>query len=212
MANGVSDRRERLALRWEFLEKQSDACSVVTGRMEVIYVNSPARSMVGSGWFGCRCWEVFPVGDESCAARCPAVKAVHRGNDIVYCEETISAPDGSPMTLGVAVIPVRDAGGEGERAVLLLRPRPAGISEPAFLREVLERAREVRALCSPSSPERSYRHASAHEAGTRGKGPLRSRTRRRRPRGGTGGGSRTLRPRAAPRSRDPRRPRSPGSA
>ncbi len=136
-----------MSRRWGFLEREPDACSVVTWRMEVVYLNAAARSLVSPGWFGCRCWEVFPVGDSTCAARCPAVKAIHEGNEIVYCEETLYPGKGTSVTVGVAVIPLGKKVREGD-AVLLIRPKIPGRSEEVFRRSLLERADELRELCA----------------------------------------------------------------
>ena len=147
MADGVSEHQERLARRWRFLESERDACCVVTRRMAVVYVNTAARPFVPLGWFGGRCWEIFPVGKKSCASRCPAVRAVSDADEIVYCEETLYSPAGSPISLGVAVIPVRVSGADGERAILLLRPKSAATSEELFQQEILERAMNLSTLC-----------------------------------------------------------------
>lgn len=134
-----------IIVRWSFLEEVPDACSVVSRRMELLYLNATARSLVSPDWFGSRCWQVFPVEDGSCASRCPAVRAVNRSEDIVYCEETIY-PDEALVTLGVAVIPLGTTHEHGERSILLLRPKRAGICEDAFRRELLEDAEHLSAL------------------------------------------------------------------
>ena len=59
--------------RWSRLEDCSDASAVVSRRMEVLYLNPAARSLVPPRWRGLRCWEVFPVRDRSCASPCPAM-------------------------------------------------------------------------------------------------------------------------------------------
>ena len=88
---------------WSFLEDQADACAVVTRRMNVLYLNAPARSLVPKDWFGKRCWAVFPVNDAFCAARCPAIRAVSRSDEIVYCEEKLDLGEDAPLlVLGVA--------------------------------------------------------------------------------------------------------------
>ena len=146
LAGGISEHQEQLALRWNLLDNECDPCTVVTRRMEVVYVNAAAKFLVTSGWFGCRCWEVFPVREDNCVARCSAVRAVSNADDIVYCEETIYAAGGAPVPLGVAVIPIRTAGGDGERAILLLRSKSSSLSDDLFRRETLNRARKLRAL------------------------------------------------------------------
>lgn len=140
-------RQRRMASRWGFLEAERDACSVVTRQMVVVYLNEVARSLVPPGWFGRRCWDVFPVGEESCASRCAAVAAVSNADDIVYCEEIIYAAEGAPLHLGVAVIPLRVAPPAEERAVLLLRPKAPEMADENFRSKLLERAAELRASC-----------------------------------------------------------------
>ncbi len=147
MTEELLQRQKRMAARWGFLEAERDACSVVTRQMVVVYLNEVARSLVSPEWFGRHCWDVFPVGEESCASRCAAVAAVSNAEDIVYCEETIHAADGSPIRLGVAVIPLRPAPPAEERAVLLLRPRNPGVAEEVLRSKLLERAAELRASC-----------------------------------------------------------------
>ncbi len=158
MVTRLTRRRVRLAYRWRFLEDERDACSVVTRRMEVVYLNAAARALVPSEWFGSRCWEVFPVGDESCAARCAAVSAVSKADELIYCEETLHAADGSPIPLGVAVIPLHSAVLEGERALLLLRPKTHGRSADRFRRDLLEEAGRLLSFCdSLPRPRHSVR-------------------------------------------------------
>ena len=145
--NELPEREQQLASRWHFLEQTEDACVVVTRRMEVLYLNAAARVLVPSVWFGRRCWEVFPVTGERCAARCPAIRAVSNAEDIVYCEETLFAPDGITQSLGVAVIPLRIAGAEGEQGILLLRPKAPREPEDILRRGLLRRAAVLRGLC-----------------------------------------------------------------
>jgi hypothetical protein len=137
---------ERLESRWSFLNEQSGACSVVTRKMEVLYLNQTARSLVPPQWMGRRCWEVFPVGTSSCAARCPAVKAVSMNDGIAYCEETIY-PGGTPLPLGVAVIPLGAPGKYLEQAVLLIRPKNDQLAPEAFKEQLLRDAESLRSLC-----------------------------------------------------------------
>ncbi len=139
--------QRRMASRWGFLEAERDACSVVTRQMVVVYLNEAARSLVPPEWFGRRCWDVFPVGEENCASGCAAVAAVSKADDIVYCEETIHAADGSPLRLGLAVIPLRAAARMGERAILLLRPKAPDMADENFRTKLLERAADLRASC-----------------------------------------------------------------
>ena len=122
------------SLRWGFLEENGDACAVVSDRMEVVYLNAPARQLVPEEWFGRRCCEIFPTANEVCAFKCPTIAAVHEGSEIHYCEEVLRAPDGAIRELGVAVIPLDGLSRDKAeaRALLLLRPK-AGDSEDALL-------------------------------------------------------------------------------
>ncbi len=141
-----SDRHQRLVHRWSSLEEERDACVVVNRRMELLHANAAARTLLSPEWFACRCWEVFPVAEEGCAARCSAIRAVSKANDVAYCEETLEAPDGSRQSAGAAVIPLGLPGTDGERAILLLRPKASGINEESFRRELLEHAEIMRAI------------------------------------------------------------------
>lgn len=129
--------------RWGVLDDESDACAVVTRRMEVVYLNSVAESLVPEGWLGQRCWEVFPVKDRSCVSRCPAVQAISSGARIAYCEETVY-PGGVPLVLGVAVVPLPDAG-DGEGALLILRPKDGSVADGVFRRRLLATAERLAA-------------------------------------------------------------------
>jgi hypothetical protein len=160
-----SVHQERLVSRWRFLEDEADPSCVLTRSMEVLYLNAAARTLVPLRWFGCRCWEIFPVGDESCVSRCPAVKAVNKSEDIVYCEETLySKEDGSPIRVGVAVIPLSSDGRKEEKALLLIRPKAAGGLEADFQRSLLERAEVLRASLIGRPSNRSPRKRSKRAA------------------------------------------------
>ncbi len=114
------------ALRWGFLEENPDACAVVSDRMELVYMNAPARQLVSRAWFGRRCFEIFPTANDLCAFRCPTMAAVHESREILYCEETLRGPEGPARELGVAVIPLEQLEGtnrDGARALLLFRPK-----------------------------------------------------------------------------------------
>jgi len=106
--------RQAVADRWRFLESEPDGYAVLSRAMEVLYLNATARALVAPAWWGRRCWETFPVGEASCAACCPAVRAVRAANEIVYCEEVLYV-SGTPQVFGVAVIPIEviPAGGSG---------------------------------------------------------------------------------------------------
>jgi hypothetical protein len=119
-------------MRWSFLEETSDACAVVSDRMELVYLNEPARKLVPKEWFGRRCFEILPTANELCAFNCPTVAAVHDSDEIFYCSEVLKSSDGSTRELGVAVIPLLGLSGDEARAVLLMRPKEAD-SEEALL-------------------------------------------------------------------------------
>ena len=127
-------------LRWGFLEENGDACAVVSGRMEIVYLNEPARALVPEEWFGRRCFEILPTANDLCAFNCPTVAAVHDAHEILYCEEVLKVPDGSTRKLGVAVIPLLGMSGDEARAVLLMRPQEDDAEE-----ELLSTARKFRA-------------------------------------------------------------------
>ena len=55
--------RDEAALRWGFLEEETDPCLVVSERMEFIYVNNEGTRPGSDEWFGKRCFEVLPVAD-----------------------------------------------------------------------------------------------------------------------------------------------------
>jgi hypothetical protein len=130
------------ALRWGFLEEDPDACAVVSDRMELVYMNRPARDLVSESWFGRRCFEIFPTANDLCAFHCPTMTAVHESTGILYCEETLRAPSGPVRELGVAVIPLGGMSRDEACALLLLRPkaestREALLEEASRLRGVL---------------------------------------------------------------------------
>lgn len=127
-------------LRWGFLEETSDACAVVSDRMELVYLNEPARDLVPKEWFGRRCFEVMPTANDVCAFNCPTVAAVHDSHEILYCEEVLKSPDGSTRRLGVAVVPLLGMSGDEARAVLLLREQGDDTEE-----RLLATARKFRA-------------------------------------------------------------------
>jgi hypothetical protein len=130
---------EESAFRWGFLEDEPDACAVVSDRMELVYMNAPARSLVSQEWFGRRCYEILPTANELCAFQCPTIAAVHDSHEILYCEETLRAPEGASRELGVAVIPLEGMSRDEARAVLLLRPKSEATEEA-----LLEEARTLR--------------------------------------------------------------------
>ena len=136
--------REETALRWCFLEDERDACVVVSERMELVYVNAPARALVPGEWFGKRCFEVLPVVDETCAFHCPKIRAVREAPDVVYCEETVCSGVQDCVVLGVGLIPLGPGSNDRARAVLLLRGKEEGGEESAFRAQLLQDAQGVR--------------------------------------------------------------------
>lgn len=130
--------------RWSRLEDCSDASAVVSRRMEVLYLNPAARSLVPPRWRGLRCWEVFPVRDRSCASQCPAIRAV-QSREVFYCEEEVNPEGSTPVRLGVAVIPLAEVPEQTARAVLLLRPKSPVACDETFRRDLLNDAERLRA-------------------------------------------------------------------
>jgi len=131
-ADAESRLLDEESLRWGFLEDETEACAVVSQRMELVYINRAGRRLVPARWFGRRCFEVLPHVNEQCAWHCPTIKAVADSPEVVYCEERVHGEDGQPVTFGVAVIPVPQVGGDPAKAVLLLRPRPEGENPSGF--------------------------------------------------------------------------------
>ena len=80
-----SPLRDENAIRWEFLEQESDACAVVSERMELLYLNEAGRALTLPDWFAKRCFEVLPNRDEHCAWHCPTITAVSEADAITYC-------------------------------------------------------------------------------------------------------------------------------
>ncbi len=140
-----------IATRWSFLEALTDPCGVVSHGMEVLYLNAAARALVNPTWFGRRCWQVFPVREATCAARCPVVTAALQLGKILYCEEHLSPQGGAPITVGVAVIPLERASPNEERALLLFRLKE-GESEEGFRQKLLEDAGQLHTAHLGSRP------------------------------------------------------------
>ncbi len=63
--------QDEAALSWNFLEDERDPCIVVSERMELVYINGAAQQLVPQEWFGKRCFEVFPVVDETMSVPLP---------------------------------------------------------------------------------------------------------------------------------------------
>lgn len=121
--------QDESALRWGFLEEDPDACAVVSDRMELVYMNAPARALVSRDWFGRRCFEIFPTANDLCAFHCKTMTAVHEAQDILYCEENLRSPAGTARELGVAVLPLQGMSRDEARALLLLRPKETTTTE-----------------------------------------------------------------------------------
>ena len=101
--------RDEASLQWAFLDDEEDPCMVLSERMEFVYVNGAARTLVPEEWFGKRCFEVLPTVDETCAFHCPKMDAVHDSVDpkqVVYCEEVIYKGNLDRLVLGVGLIPL----------------------------------------------------------------------------------------------------------
>ncbi|HJO37478.1 MAG: hypothetical protein QGG24_04495 [Vicinamibacterales bacterium] len=141
---------DETALRWNFLEAESDPCVVVSERMEFVYVNEAAQALVPAQWFGKRCFEVLPVVDETCAFHCPKIDALSEGADsasadVVYCEETLYTDRLDQVVLGVGLIPLGTERTDRARAVFVLRAKE-GTADPAqFEAQLLQDAARVRA-------------------------------------------------------------------
>ena len=119
--------KEGAALSWQFLEEMSDPCAVVTGRMELLFINQPCQSLVPHEWFARRCFEMLPTSEALCALDCPTIRAVQTSDAIVYADECLRTDDGSTIDLGTAVIPVERSVEDSAKAILLFRLRDPGI-------------------------------------------------------------------------------------
>ncbi len=136
------------AIRWEFLEDESDACAVVSERMELLYLNEAGRALTLPDWFAKRCFEVLPNRDEHCAWHCPNITAVSDASEITYCEEALSPADGPSVTLGTAVIPIEHSAEDGARALLMFRRKDTGGDQQSFQEKLLADARDLHARVS----------------------------------------------------------------
>jgi hypothetical protein len=137
--------RDENAMRWEFLEDQSDACAVVSKRMELLYLNQAGRALSLPDWFAKRCFEVLPNQDRNCAWHCPTITAVGSATQITYCEEAL-APGGEPsVILGTAVIPMQHSAEDGAKALLLFRPKAGDSDQSHFEKKLLADAGELHA-------------------------------------------------------------------
>lgn len=137
--------RDENAIRWEFLEQESDACAVVSERMELLYLNQAGRALTLPDWFAKRCFEVLPNRDENCAWHCPTITAVGKAQEITYCEEALAPADGPSVTLGTAVIPMQHSAEDGAKALLLFRPKLTDSDQQRFQERLLADARDLHA-------------------------------------------------------------------
>ena len=149
--------RDETALQWSFLDDEHDPCVVVSERMELVYVNTAARGLMPSEWFGKRCFEVFPVADQTCAFHCPKIDAVNETSDtsskVAYCEETLYNANLKREVLGVGLIPLGPARTDRARAVFVLRSRDSSADAPAFESQLLRDADVVRQRIAAHLPD-----------------------------------------------------------
>ena len=136
--------QDEAVARWGFLEEEKEACAAVSDRMELVYLNEAARHLVPIGWFGKRCFEVFPAADKLCAFECPTIDAVQQGSEIRHCHESLRLDNGVSRELEVAVIPL---GAKSRRAtaVLLLRSREIQIDPADDERKLFAEAARIQA-------------------------------------------------------------------
>ena len=139
-----SKLQDNAALRWVRLEDERCACIVVSDRMELVYINRPARELVAGEWFGRHCFEVLPVVDQACAFHCPKIRAVSESVDVVYCEEAVSVGNDSKV-FGVGLIPLAPSSDDHARAVLLMRVKEEHVEDAAFRAELLADAKSLAA-------------------------------------------------------------------
>ena len=140
--------RDETALRWNFLDEEADPCIVVSERMELVYINAAAQTLVPQEWFGKRCFEVLPVVDETCAFHCPKIEAVNdpatTSPTVAYCEETLYKGNLDRLVLGVGLIPLGRAQSDRARAVFVLRTKDNAADEKTFETQLLRDAEDVR--------------------------------------------------------------------
>lgn len=151
-----STLRDEAALSWNFLEDEHDPCIVVSERMELVYINGAAQRLVPEEWFGKRCFEVFPVVDETCAFHCPKIDAVSESPEtspkVVYCEETVYTGTLDRVVLGVGLVPLGEERADHARAVFVLRTKDASADARAFESNLLQDAEHVRQRVLSSLP------------------------------------------------------------
>lgn len=139
------------ALLWSFLEDESEACAVVSSRMEFVYLNRPARGLVPKEWFAKRCFETFPVTNERCAFFCPTIMAVHAATEIVYCKESLRLAEGGSLELDVAVIPIEGKPIDEARALLVFREHRDQASLETLAHEAAALRGKLRARSQPEA-------------------------------------------------------------
>ena len=135
--------KDENAIRWEFLEDESEACAVVSERMELLYLNEAGRALTLPDWFAKRCFEVLPNRDEHCAWHCPTITAVSEAEEITYCEEALAPADGPSVTLGTAVIPMQHSAEDGAKALLMFRRTHTDSDQKSFQEKLLADARDL---------------------------------------------------------------------
>ena len=138
-----SPLKDENAIRWEFLEQESDACAVVSERMELLYLNEAGRALTLPDWFAKRCFEVLPNRDEHCAWHCPTITAVGEADAITYCEEALSPTGEAPVTLGTAVIPLKHSAEDSAKALLMFRRKVSDSDQTRFQEQLLADARDL---------------------------------------------------------------------
>lgn len=134
--------RDEISATWDFLEKESEPCAVVSERMELLYLNKTGRTLGAAEWFGKRCFEVLPVTDSWCALHCQTIKAVNQTDEIAYCEENFWGQPGAAVGFGGAIIPLGDFKRAGAQALIVLRPK-VKTDDEGFRKSVLAYAREL---------------------------------------------------------------------
>lgn len=137
--------KEETAMRWGFLDDETEPCAVVTERMELVYLNGLARVLTPPEWFAKRCFEVLPVTNEQCAWQCPTITAVHEAKELTYCEEHLRQDDGGTIDLGTAVIPLSRSCEDGAKALLMFRLKEEGVEGSEFQKELLRDASNLQA-------------------------------------------------------------------
>ena len=151
--------QDEAALSWNFLEDEHDPCIVVSERMELVYINGAAQQLVPHEWFGRRCFEVFPIADETCAFHCPKIDAVSESPEtspkVVYREEAVYTGTLERVVQGVGLIPLGAERADHARAVFVLRNKDAWAEARVFESQLLQDAEQVRRRVLSSLPTES---------------------------------------------------------